>query len=176
MDIPAISDQLSPAPQAFPDCCLGLSSTLIAHLASRLPPRPQFTLSVGCGSGLLEALLAHRHPEVPIRGIEVASSVNRYIAEPDLDVVGGTWDLHASAPHAGAWMFVYPREPKLIAKYIESYGDQGAVETILWLGPRADWADYEPCFRHSSFSDVTLPDEVGLMPFEMLAIMKRRTV
>ncbi|PYH89578.1 hypothetical protein BO71DRAFT_336368 [Aspergillus ellipticus CBS 707.79] len=172
MDLPAISDQLSPVPQAFPDCCLGISTTLIAHLASRLPTHPAYTVSVGCGSGLLEALIAHRHPDVPVKGIEVASSINRYIAEEDMDVVGGTWDLHSSAPQAGAWMFVYPREPKLVAKYIATYGSE-AVEAILWLGPRADWADYEPCFRSSPFSDLSLPDEVGLMPFEMLAVMKR---
>ncbi|GKZ30563.1 hypothetical protein AbraIFM66950_009574 [Aspergillus brasiliensis] len=174
MDIPHLTD--SPTP--FPNCCLSISSTLINHLARLLPPKPAFTLSIGCGSGLLEALILHNHPHLQITGIEVSASVNRYLAEEDFDVVSGTWDLYARAPQAAAWMFVYPREPKLVSKYIEMYGDgsESSVQMILWLGPRADWADYEPCFRDSPFSDVSIPDpdEVGLVGFEMLAVMRRR--
>ncbi|CAL00406.1 hypothetical protein An15g02520 [Aspergillus niger] len=125
---------------------------------------PAFTLSIGCGSGLLEALILHNHPNLQITGIEVSASVNRYLAEENFDVVSGTWDLYARAPQAAAWMFVYPREPKLVSKYIEMYADdengsESSVQMILWLGPRADWADYEPCFRNSSFSDVSIPGE-----------------
>ncbi|KAI2843359.1 hypothetical protein CBS11350_5228 [Aspergillus niger] len=111
--------------------------------------------------------------------VEVSASVNRYLAEENFDVVSGTWDLYARAPQAAAWMFVYPREPKLVSKYIEMYaedenGSESSVQMIVWLGPRADWADYEPCFRNSSFSNVSIPDEVGMMEFEMLAIMRKR--
>ncbi|OOF89908.1 hypothetical protein ASPCADRAFT_212396 [Aspergillus carbonarius ITEM 5010] len=175
MDIASISSQLSPSPKAFPDCCLDISSTLTAYLAGLLPSTPAFTISVGCGSGLLEALIAYRHPNTHIIGVEVALSVNRYLSEPDIDVVSGTWDLYSRAAQATAWMFVYPREPKLVTKYLETYG-HGSVQLIVWLGPRADWADYEPCFRNSSFS-VSLPDDddVGLMGYEMLAIMRRHT-
>ncbi|PWY89704.1 hypothetical protein BO94DRAFT_534451 [Aspergillus sclerotioniger CBS 115572] len=173
MDIASISAQLSTPPTAFPDCCLDISSTLTAYLAGLLPAKPAFTISVGCGSGLLEALIAYRHPNTQIIGVEVALSVNRYLPEQDIDVVGGTWDLHSRAAEATAWMFVYPREPKLVSKYLDTYGD-GSVRLIVWLGPRADWADYEPCFRGSSFS-VYFPDEeeVGLMGYEMLAVMRR---
>ncbi|RAK96836.1 uncharacterized protein BO80DRAFT_216936 [Aspergillus ibericus CBS 121593] len=174
MDIAAISHQLTASPQAFPDCCLDISSTLVAHLAELLPPTPAFTISVGCGSGLLEALIAYRHPRTQIIGVEVALSVNRYLPEENIDVVGGTWDLHAGAAQAAAWMFVYPREPKLVTKYLETYGN-GSVQLIVWLGPRADWADYEPCFHNSSFSVYLPEDDIGLMGYEMLAIMKRRT-
>lgn len=176
MDISKLSTQLTEAPTPFPNCCLSISSTLVAHLALLLPKRPAFTLSIGCGSGLLEALILHNHPNVQITGIEVSASVNRYLAEEDFDVVSGTWDLYARAPQAAAWMFVYPREPKLVSKYIEMYGDgpESSVQMILWLGPRADWADYEPCFRNSPFSDVCIPEDVGMMEFEMLAVMRRR--
>ncbi|PYI01436.1 hypothetical protein BO78DRAFT_401269 [Aspergillus sclerotiicarbonarius CBS 121057] len=174
MDVASVSNQLSASPKAFPDCCLDISSTLVARLAGLLPLKPAFTISVGCGSGLLEALIAYRHPRTQIIGVEVALSVNRYLPEQDIDVVGGTWDLHSRASQATAWMFVYPREPKLVTKYIETHG-HGSVQLIVWLGPRADWADYEPCFRDSSFSVCLPDDDVGLMGYEMLAIMRRRT-
>ncbi|KAL4787509.1 hypothetical protein BJX76DRAFT_318770 [Aspergillus varians] len=174
MDVSQISPLLSTSPTALPNCCLALSTPLLNHLASLLPQTPDFTLSIGSGPGLLEALIAHRHPNVPIEGVEVNSSVNLYIAEQDMNVVGGTWDLFPRASQAKAWMFVYPREPKLVTKYIETHGDRpGSVEMILWLGPRADWVDYEACFRDSVFSQLSFPDDVGLAPYEMLVVARR---
>ncbi|KAB8068756.1 hypothetical protein BDV29DRAFT_63521 [Aspergillus leporis] len=172
MGVSQISNQLSTAPEAFPDCCLAISSTLVNYLATLLPEKPGFTISVGSGSGLLEALIAHRHPKLAVEGAEVNSSVNRYIPEEDMHVVGGTWDLHSRAPQAEAWLFVYPREPKLVSKYIEMYGDQ-ATELIVWVGPRADWADYEPCFRNSVFSGLSFPDDIGLTGYERLVVMRK---
>ncbi|KAF7591432.1 hypothetical protein BBP40_001593 [Aspergillus hancockii] len=174
MEISQLSNQLSPSPTAFPNCCLAISSTLVNHLATLLPKKPGFIISVGSGSGLLEALIAHRHPNILVEGAEVSSSVNRYIPEEDMHVVSGTWGLHSRAPQARAWMFVYPREPKLITKYIQMYSDQ-ATELILWLGPRADWADYEPCFRNSVFSDLRFPEDIGLAGYEMLAVMRKKS-
>ncbi|KAL4809191.1 hypothetical protein BDV18DRAFT_131372 [Aspergillus unguis] len=164
---------LSPSPTAFPNCCLSLSTTLLDHVASVLPQTPDFTLSIGSGSGLLEALITHRRPNVSVEGVEVSSSVNIYIAEQDMNVVTGTWDLLPRASQAKAWMFVYPREPKLVTKYIEAYGHgrQGA-EMILWLGPRADWSDYEDCFRNSVFSKLNV-EEDGLAPYEMLVVARK---
>lgn len=173
MDISLVSSQLSPSPKAFPNCCLAISSTFINYLASILPERPGFTISIGSGSGLLEALITYRHPSLLITGIEVNQSINRYIAEENVYLVRGTWDLHTVATQARAWMFAYPREPKLIDKYINLYGDY-AVEVILWLGPQADWVDYEPFFQRSLFSDINLPDGVGLMEFELLAVMRKK--
>jgi hypothetical protein len=69
-------------------------------------------------------------------------------------------------------MFVYPREPKLIMKYIDKYGAYG-VEMIIWLGPNADWPDYEACFRDSSFSNLSFPEGGGLTPYEMLTIARK---
>lgn len=172
MDTSQISCQLSSSPRAFPNCCLGISSTLVAELASTLPKKPGFTISIGSGSGLLEALIAHRHPNVCVEGVEVNSSVNRYISEKDMNIVGGTWDLHPRSSQANAWMFVYPREPKLITKYIDTYGDH-EVEMIIWLGPKADWPDYERCFCDSSFSNLSFPDGNGTTPYEMLTIARK---
>ncbi|KAL4975649.1 hypothetical protein BDW66DRAFT_137018 [Aspergillus desertorum] len=172
MDFPQISSLLSPSPAAFPDCCLALSTPLIDRLASLLPATPHFTLSIGSGAGLLEALLAYRHPNVSIEGVEVNSSVNLYIADEDMNVVSGTWDLLPRASDATAWMFVYPREPKLVTKYMESYGH--GIKIILWLGPRVDWADYEACFLHSPFSQLSFED-VGLAEYEVLVVARRHS-
>lgn len=100
------------------------------------------------------------------------SSVNRYISEKEMNVVGGTWDLHPRSSQASAWMFVYPREPKLITKYIDTYCGNG-VEMIIWLGPKADWPDYEPCFCNSVFSNLSFPEGRGLTPYEILAIARK---
>lgn len=173
MDIKRIQIQLGPTPIRFPDCCLGLSSTLISTLSELLPQTPKFTLSIGSGSGLLESLLTHSNANITVQGVEVDSSVNRYIAEEDMHVVGGGWGLCPEAERAAAWMFVYPRDPKLITKYFDSHLGCG-VEMILWLGPRVDWADYEDRFRQSSFSELTfLPEECGLTPYETVVVARK---
>lgn len=171
MDICQISNQLSESPQRFPGCCLGISSTLITYLVSTLPKKPTFTVSVGSGSGLLEALIVNHDDNVSVQGVEIGSNVNRYIAEEDMNVVIGSWGLCSAAQHASAWMFVYPRDPNLIKKYIDTYADH-SVDTILWLGPRVDWPDYEPRFRQSSFSELVFPENIGLTPYEMVVVAK----
>lgn len=171
MDIFQISDQLESSPKRFPDCCLGISSTLLTHLGSILPKKPAFTLSVGSGSGLLEALIVHFNENVSVEGVEVNSTVNRYIAEEDMNIVGGGWGLCSNAQQASAWMFVYPRDPKLITKYIDTYGNQD-VDLIVWLGPKADWSVFEPCFRLSSFSELSFLDG-GVTPYETAVVARK---
>lgn len=174
MDVTRMIDQLSPSPTRFPDCCLAISSTLITSMVSILPKKPAFTLSIGSGSGLLESLVSHSDDNTSVQGVEVGSAVNRYIAEEDMHVVTGAWGLFPFAQHATAWMFVYPRDPKLITRYINTYGDH-AVELIVWLGPRVDWPDYEPRFRQSSFSQLSFPD-IGLEPFEIAVVAKKSEI
>lgn len=171
MDVSNIANQLSLSPTRFPDCCLAISSTLITSIVSLLPKKPAFTLSIGSGSGLLEYILAKSNGNVSVQGVEVSSTVNRYISEEDMHVVSGAWGLYSFAQQATAWMFVYPRDPKLITRYLDTYGGD-AVELILWLGPRVDWPDYEPCFRQSSFSKLEFPD-IGLAPYEIAVIARR---
>ncbi|KAJ5751733.1 hypothetical protein N7520_008650 [Penicillium odoratum] len=163
--------ELSSSPTRFPDCCLAISSTLISSIVSLLPKKPAFTLSIGSGSGFLEYILAQSNENVSVQGVEVSSTVNRYIAEEDMHVVSGAWGLYSFAQQATAWMFVYPRDPKLITKYLNNYGDE-AVELIIWLGPRVDWPDYEPCFRRSSFSKLDFPD-IGLTPYEIAVVAEK---
>lgn len=114
----------------------------------------------------------HNDENLSVQGVEVASTVNRYIAEEDMHVVGGGWGLCPSAQRAAAWMFVYPRDPRLVTKYIEAYGHD-SVELIVWLGPRVDWADYVPCFRQSAFSDLTFPEDTGLAPYETMVVARK---
>ncbi|KAJ5899688.1 hypothetical protein N7495_004432 [Penicillium taxi] len=169
MSLSEISAQLSESPKRFPDCCFGISTTFIKILCSILPQCPGFTLSVGSGSGLLEGLIAFSDKNISVQGVEVDSSINRYIDEEAMHVVGGGWGLSSYAKQAKAWMFVYPRDPKLISKYIDLYG--GHVELIVWLGPKVDWPDYEPCFLNSSFWVEVL--DAGLTPYETAVVVRR---
>jgi hypothetical protein len=171
MDISQIPNQLDSSPKRFPDCCLAISNTLITHLGSILPKKPAFTLSIGSGSGLLEGLISHCNESVSVEGVEVNSTVNRYIAEEDMNIVGGGWGLCSNAQQASAWMFVYPRDPKVITKYIDTYADQ-VVEFIVWLGPRADWPIFEPCFRQSSFCELRF-FEAGIAPYETAVVARK---
>ncbi|KAJ5485173.1 hypothetical protein N7539_005161 [Penicillium diatomitis] len=179
MEIPQITSKLSTRPVQFPDCCLSISTTLLHTLASLLPRQPGFTLSIGSGSGLLEALVSQSDPQISIEGVEVASDVNRYIAEEHMHVAGGAWDLYARAKQASAWMFVYPREPRLVSRYIETYGNgdengDGRPEMIVWLGPKVDWVDYEVCFRQSRYCELwVLGEEEGLAPYESAVVARR---
>lgn len=172
MDIHQQSAQLSSSPHRFPDYCLAISCVLTSYMLSLLPKKPGFTLSIGSGSGLLEALIVQNDEDVSIKGVEVNSTVNRYIAEEDMYIVGGAWDLSSLARHAAAWLFVYPRDPKLVSKYIYAYGGD-AADVIIWLGPRVDWAEYEPCFRRSQFFDLSFPENVGLTPYESVVVARK---
>ncbi|KAL4956798.1 hypothetical protein BDW69DRAFT_68074 [Aspergillus filifer] len=175
MDSSEVSDQLTTSPTAFPNCCLSLSIPLLSRLSTTLPKLPDLTLSIGSGTGLVEALITHLYPNVSVEGVEVNSSVNLYIAEECMNTVAGTWDLLPRAAQAKAWMFVYPREPKLVTKYIETYENEGKVEMLLWLGPRADWPDYEGCLKDSVFCDLSIQDQDGgLAEFEMLVVARRK--
>ncbi|PYH47878.1 uncharacterized protein BP01DRAFT_335514 [Aspergillus saccharolyticus JOP 1030-1] len=177
MNLSQLSAQLTPHPQPFPNCCLALSSTLTTYLATNLlPAHPHFTVSIGSGSGLLEALISYRHPDITVEGVEVRADVNRYIDELDMNLVPGTWGLCERAAAARAWMFVYPREPGLVRRYLES--GNGLVQMVVWLGPQADWMDYAPCFdEHGGWElEVKTGEEVGVAAYEMLVVMRRREV
>jgi hypothetical protein len=162
--------KLSTEPQHLADCCLSLSSHLLARL-SQLLPSSGLCLSIGSGTGLLEALLQKHIPHSAIEGVEVSAKVNKYLPSEQVNVVGGTWDLSSKASHASALMFVYPREPKLVTRYLEIAG--GAVRRILWMGPRVDWPDYEAVLLESEFSTLNLIDDSGLASYEMLVLILR---
>lgn len=170
MNISSISDQLNGQYRQFPGCCLALSTPLLNALINLLPEQPNFTLSIGSGTGLLESLITYRDGKTLVEGVEIGSTVNRYITEESMHVVTGGWGLCPRARDAAAWMFVYPRDPGLISKYIDQYPE--SVEIIIWLGPKNDWADYEPVFSRSLFSELQVL-EAGLAPYETAVVARK---
>ena len=173
---------LTAEPQHHPDCCLSLSSTLIAHIASYIPSSDVKVISIGSGRGLLEAHLQAANPSLHVIGIEVsAESPNKYLPPEAIVHVKGTWDVYSEARQAGVWLFVYPRDPRLVQRYLDelmtnSSGDSRAQErpsSIVWLGPRADWEDiFEKCFEREGLERVALSigGEAGLVGYEMCAV------
>ncbi|GAB7346406.1 hypothetical protein MBLNU457_5105t1 [Dothideomycetes sp. NU457] len=165
--------KLSDAPKHHPDCCLAISRPLLDKLVSILPHAPAVVLSIGSGTGLLEAaILQHSHEQIDIVGVEVSLSVNKYLPEQNILVVNGTWALHVEAQTAAAWMFVYPREPKLVETYIDTCASD-APRTIVWLGPKNDWPDYAPVFDRSQFIHVQLED-CGIASYEAMVVATKK--
>lgn len=154
--------------------------------------------------------------------------LNRYLPPHRREFVKGTWDMWpSSSPSLGegydndtnnnddddidkeehtrrersravALMFVYPRLPALVRKYVDavlsisplsssppssspsspsSSPPLSTVRTIIYLGPRVDWPDFEPCFQHSdeggrkSEIKVLAGEEAGLLEYEMMAVV-----
>lgn len=158
-------------PCHHPDCCMGISHTLLQTLIDLLPPRPAISvLSIGSGTGLIECLLSQLLDDsVDICGVEVSPNVNKYLAEENMFYVGGTWDLCRQAARSQVWMFVYPRDPQLIVRYLQSYHHH-ALSKIIWLGPRMDWQDYENVLQSSKFSRLTVLENRGSAKYEMVAV------
>ena len=164
--------QISTEPKHHPDCCLSISTTLLDYLARLLPKSPATILSIGSGSGLLEQLLSSRYPSLDVLGVEVDNSVNKYLPEQNVYIVKGTWESCTLAASAEAWILVYPRQPQLLAKYLNEYS-AGAAVTIIWLGPRIDWIDYEFELLRHGFSQITVQDNCGLVSYEMMAVARK---
>ncbi|KAF2139693.1 uncharacterized protein K452DRAFT_310599 [Aplosporella prunicola CBS 121167] len=171
---------LLPAPTHHADCCLSLSAPLLHALAQHLP-KTGAVLSVGSGSGLLEAHLAARLGR-PVHGADVANAnlsdaaaLNRYLPDECAWPVHGTWDLCPLAQHAPAWLFVYPREPALVRRYFDVFAARPAdpVRVVVWLGPRADWPDYEAVLAGRKHWSVHVIEGAGLVPYEMIVVVRR---
>lgn len=131
-------------PIAYPDCCLALSVRIVKTLKTALPQGPDFTLSVGSGSGLLESMLIEMG--LIVRGVETAENTNIYIPSHYMHTVPGSFAVSPMARDAKAWLFIYPRDPRLLAKYLDQFGD-GNVAVIVWAGPQNDWPDYAAVWR-----------------------------
>lgn len=152
----------------FPDCCAGLSWPLLEALASRLPPLPGLVLSIGSGSGLLEAMLLHATDrQVNICGVEVGAAVNRHLPAERVLRVPRSASIHPEAMLASSLVFVYPRHATLIASYL-AYID-GALEQLVWLGHRGDWPEAKEIIARS-FDTLELVEGDGLPDYELLAI------
>lgn len=178
-----------------PDCCLSLSTGLVHLLSSILnsctddqSPQSTLVLSVGSGSGLLEAHLDSHWSGDPnchlaMEGVEVrtpddAKPVNRYLPDDKHSEVRGSWELSPRLSHAGALLFVYPREPALVAKYLQAAQDipSGPLTVAVWLGPKTDWDNFEPSFTNvPSFGKPEVLQGFGIAEFEMIAWIRKQT-
>lgn len=160
-------NELDDEPRHFPDCCAGISKPLLATLRDRLPPSPNTVLSVGSGCGLLEALLLHvAGDSLNLYGVEVRSCANKHLPPDRLIRVSGTTALHPDAILASSLMFVYPRQPDLVAAYLDA-AMGGALEQVVWIGHRNDWAEYEGLLQ-THFHKIELVAESGMPSYELL--------
>ncbi|RYP61863.1 hypothetical protein DL771_009982 [Monosporascus sp. 5C6A] len=200
MDLPEITDE----PRHYPDCCLSISRGILDVLTDtfRTAAETGLVLSIGSGSGLLEALLQSRWATVSalasasasdnttaaattisaaasprIEGVEVRASVNRYLPAAAVGTVRGTWEVSPRArsdPTVAALLFVYPRSPALVSRYLR----EAAASVAVWLGHRSDWPDFEPCFAGApgfgGAVEVVGGCAAGLVEYEMMAIVRRR--
>ena len=160
--------QLSNTAVHYPDCCSSLSIPLISKLASLLPPDPALTLSIGSGTGLLEALLLQHQSTTNLRAVEVTKEVNKYMPEALMQAVNGTWSLCQLAKDATAWMFVYPRDVGLIKKYVQAFG-QGSASAIIWIGPVVDLQEVEGSWLGPLWKQEVLKD-CGLSEYEAMVL------
>ena len=170
MDLPRLDLHHSPIRHAH--CCLSISQTLLeilltvfVHHGNSQRAGEEVVLSVGSGTGLLEALLQDhidRHRPVgsanplTIEGVEVeqsgsaAPSVNKYLAEQHMNMVRKTGDVSPRllASNTTCVIFVYPRQTSLVLSYVETLSSsRSLVVSVVWLGPIADWGDFRPCFE-----------------------------
>ncbi|KAF6835273.1 hypothetical protein CPLU01_04353 [Colletotrichum plurivorum] len=173
--------QLTDQPQLLPDSCLSLSLPLLAAIHACLPPSPALTLSIGSGTGLVEALLEslpNRAYELDLVSVEVAPSPNRYHAKHR--TVPGTWALEGMARRARAWVFVYPKRVELVGGYMrEMFAGEEGPETVVYVGPRRDWEDFRCCFEGEEVAGIEVWGEermegVGGRGWECVAVVKRK--
>ncbi|RYP42764.1 hypothetical protein DL768_010236 [Monosporascus sp. mg162] len=193
MDLPEVTDE----PKHYPDCCLSISSGLLNVLTDtfRTTAETGPVLSIGSGSGLLEALLQSRWTaasasasasdnttssaaaSLRIEGIEVRASINKYLPAAAVGTVKGTWEVSPRArpdPAVAALLFAYPRSPALVSRYLR----EAEASVAVWLGHRSDWPDFEPCFAGAPGFDgaveVVGGRAAGLVEYEMMAVVRRR--
>lgn len=193
LELPSLQD----APVRHPNCCLSFSSKLIEILTRILsntanPDGTSTVLSIGSGSGLLEALLlAHVEakddtgdPSFNVEGVEVQQlsgkpPVNRYLPEQAIYTVRGTWDVVSRLQDSDvtALMFVYPRQPALVTEYMKTIARHDhSIQSIVWLGPMADWDAFESCFvakdEHRWELEKIQGAEAGLDGYEMMVVLR----
>ena len=164
--------QLSDVAAHHPDCCCSLSETLIAKIASLLPTKLGLALSIGSGTGLLEALLLAYRPTMNLRAVEVSNAVNKYLPEDLMETVNGTWDLCNSAHDAGSWIFVYPRESDLIKRYAQVFG-HGNTKQVIWIGPLADLPEIQDTYCPSAIWKQEFIKDSGLSEYEIMVLWSR---
>lgn len=168
---------LTVEPKHYPECCLSLSHELFTCLtrfvreAAEASHETITLLSVGCGTGFIEAALAVHLKEqnlsqVRVEGVEVTSADTKYLSSELVNLVRGTRDISRRAASADIFMFVYPREGELVKQYCTQFAD--SVHMVLWLGPRADFIVQQGLLHSIDGFDGPLPlENAGLAPYEI---------
>ena len=154
-------------PLQYPGCCCTLSKPLITNLVTMLPHKPSMAISIGCGTGLLEAIPLRHCPELCLQAIEVQNEIIEYLPKDIYEIVKETWDLSSTALSATSWMCVYPRGLSLFKHYLEALSS-GAVSLVIWIGPRSDLPEYENTFGFSAYTRIA-----ALSPYEAMISWKR---
>lgn len=174
--------ELDDEPQHYPDCCLSISTRLLQGLANLIEPiatqaeHDVYLISIGCGTGLLEAELSEHLIQrglrnVRIEGVEVASASAKFLSSAHVHYVPGTWNIYEGAQNANVLMFVYPRTGQLVATYLQQCSRNAAL--AFWLGPRVDFIDQLPLLRNvATFTDPLIIEEPGLASYELAAVFK----
>ncbi|KAI9699602.1 MAG: hypothetical protein M1820_007102 [Bogoriella megaspora] len=108
-----------------------------------------------------------------IVGVEVVGKSISSLPENMQEYVPGTWSTCRLAENAIVWLFVYPRDPGLLLKYLSEFGER-AVERIVWLGPNADWPDYDEILRE--WGDAQIVRESGLVAYETMCERKASNI
>ena len=122
-------------------------------------------ISIGRGTGLLEAILLRECPDLCLQAIEVRSEIIEYLPKAIYEIVKGTWDLSSRALSATSWMFVYPREISLVMHYLEALSSE-AVSLVIWIGRRSDVPECENMFGYPWIQRVY--EDCGLNPSEAM--------
>jgi hypothetical protein len=203
--------KISSVASQLPDCCLSISTKLLDILIQEVLSssghklRTGTILSIGSGSGLLEALLLDRlqaeniatndivnagtlgKRDLSVIGVEVYQAegdpINKYLPEQAVATVRGTYSLSPLVSEGGvcALLFVYPRQKRLVAEYVEQVvKGKTSCDVILWLGPLADWTEFESCLKGSSAESgvilneptVISGEDSGLAEYELLAVTR----
>ncbi|KAH6884192.1 hypothetical protein B0T10DRAFT_493725 [Thelonectria olida] len=205
MDLPILTSNHAPIRHA--DCCLSLSLKLLEVLTdvcgqncNRAANRKQTVLSIGSGTGLLEALLLEhfqsqsarqKQENIRIEGVEVQqlgtkAHLNKYLPDYAAITVRGTWEISPRMRDSDVsiLMFTYPRQAALVTQYAQAalQPDSG-IMLMVWLGPVADWDEFEPCFCTSTgtqldehgfkLDGLMQGDEAGIGDYEMMAVFRR---
>lgn len=113
-----------------------------------------------------------------IEGVEVCSHPGPQHLSPDqIHFVNGIRDLCPKAREATAWLWVYPRHPELFQLYLDKCAG-GVVESILWLGPKRDWLDYEQILNYQKAQGwrqaVVIDGETGILAEYEIAVLINR--
>jgi len=176
--------QLSNTPQHHPDCCLSLSIPLLqtvqryAQRVSHDSDVEVLLLSIGAGTGLFEYYLTcylHEHDSnnVRVEAVEVQSTTMTYLSKDAVHRVQGTWAMSDRALDARVLLFVYPREPQLVKRYLQQF--QNHVQVVLWFGPMADWDEHNAILHDiTPFSSPTILEDAGLAPYELAVVLENK--